>query len=72
MAMQIRRYGAEGIAQYGSSRANLLACGLRPSSGEYSPCIAMADAMVIDFGEKNWVVALWNRFLKLVFKRHKT
>ena len=53
MAMQIRRYGAEGIAQYGRSRANLLASELRPSSGEYSPCIAMADTMVIDFGGKN-------------------
>jgi hypothetical protein len=28
---------------------------------EYSPRIAPADAMVIDFGSKNWVVALWNR-----------
>jgi hypothetical protein len=27
--------------------------------GEYSPRIAPADAMVIDFGIKNQVVALW-------------
>jgi len=27
--------------------------------GEYSPHIAPADAMVIDFGVKNRVVALW-------------
>ena len=38
MAMRIRRYGAEHIAQYGSSRA--------------------ADAMVINFGVENRVVAL--------------
>ena len=38
MAMRIRRYGAEHIAQYGSSWA--------------------ADAMVINFGVENRVVAL--------------
>jgi hypothetical protein len=32
--------------------------------GEYSPRIALADAMVIDFGVKNRVVALW----KLLFE----
>jgi len=30
-----------------------------PPSGEFSPRIAPADAMVIDFGVKNRVVALW-------------
>jgi len=45
MAMWIRRYGAECIAQYG-----------RSPSGEYSPRITPADTMVIDFGEK---IELW-------------
>jgi hypothetical protein len=31
-----------------------------PPLGEYSPYIAPADAMVIDFGSTNWVVVLWN------------
>ena len=48
MVMRIRRYDAECIAQYGRSRATL-----------DLPCIALADAMVIDFGIKNRVVALW-------------
>ena len=45
-----------------------------PPLGKYLPRIAPADTMVIDFGVKNWVVALQNRFLKLLlaFKRHKT
>ena len=30
-----------------------------PPLGEYSPRIAPADAMVIDFGVKNRVLALW-------------
>ncbi len=30
-----------------------------PPSGEYSPCIAPVDTMVIDFGVKNRVVSLW-------------
>ena len=34
-------------------------CHWTPPSGEYSPRIAPADAMVIDFGIKNRVVALW-------------
>jgi len=29
--------------------------------GEYLLRITPADVMVIDFGVKNWVVALWNR-----------
>jgi len=33
-------------------------------SGEYSPPIAPADAMVIDFGVKNRVVALWKSLSK--------
>jgi hypothetical protein len=43
-----------------------------PPMGEYSPSIAPADAMVIDFGEK---IELWrcgNHFLKLELKRHET
>jgi hypothetical protein len=53
MAMPIKRYGAERIAQCGRSRATLDAIGL--SSGNYSPLIliAPADAMVIDFGVKS-------------------
>jgi len=30
-----------------------------PPSGKYSPRIALADAMVIDFGVKNRVLVLW-------------
>jgi hypothetical protein len=30
-----------------------------PPSGEYSPRIAPADAMVINFGTKNRIKALW-------------
>jgi len=30
-----------------------------PPSGKYSPRIASADAVVIDFGVKHRVVALW-------------
>ena len=41
MAMWIRRYGAECIAQYG-----------RSPSGEYLPCITPVDAMVVDFWSK--------------------
>ncbi len=29
--------------------------------GQVLPRIAPADVMVINFGSKNWVVALWNR-----------
>ena len=43
-----------------------------PTLGKYSPRVAPADTMVINFGVKNWVVALWNCFLKLAFKRHET
>ena len=50
MAMQIRWYGAERIAQYGRSRAT--------PSGKYLSRIAPADAIVIDFGIKNRVVSL--------------
>jgi hypothetical protein len=31
-----------------------------PPLGKYLPCIALADAMVIDYGSKSQVVALWN------------
>ena len=34
-------------------------CHWTPPSGEYLPRIAPANAMVIDFGVKNRVVALW-------------
>jgi hypothetical protein len=56
MAMQIRWYGAEHIAQYGRSRATLDAT--KPPSGKYLSRIAPVDTMVIDFGVKNRVVAL--------------
>ena len=55
MAMRIRRYGAERIAEYGRSRATLDAAERR-DWGKYR--IAPADAMVINFGVKNRVVAL--------------
>jgi hypothetical protein len=58
MAMRIRRYDAERITQYGRSRATLYASHHMPPLVEYSPRIAPADAMVIDFGSKNRVVAL--------------
>jgi hypothetical protein len=35
-----------------------------PPSGNNLPRIAPADAMVIDFGEKNRVVALWSSVKK--------
>jgi hypothetical protein len=49
MAMRIRRYGAERIAQYGRSRASLDASGCRHWA---------SIAMVIGFGVKIRVVAL--------------
>ena len=51
MAMRIRRYGAKCIAQYGRSRATLDATGCHHWAN-YSPRIAPADAMVINFGVK--------------------
>ena len=54
MAMRIRWYGAERIAQYGRSRATLDAT--KPPSGKYLSRIAPADTMVVDFGVKNRVV----------------
>ena len=59
MVMQIRWYGAERIAQYGRSRATL--------DAQASICPVSS----INFGIKNWVVALWNCFSKLAFKRHE-
>ena len=35
-------------------------CHQTPPLGKYLPRIAPADVMVIDFGSKKWVVALWN------------
>jgi hypothetical protein len=57
MAMQIRRYDAERIAQYSKFRATTICPWMLPS-GKYSPRIAPADAMVINFGSKNQVMAL--------------
>ena len=57
MAMRIKQYGAKHIAQYGRSRATLDATGLRHWV-IICPCITPVDAMVIDFGVKNRVVAL--------------
>ena len=56
MAMRIRWYGTERIAQYGRSRATLDATWR--CHRNYLPRSAPADAMVIDFGVKNRVVAL--------------
>ncbi len=56
MAMRIRRYGAEHIAQYRRSRATLDATGRRHWT--ILPRIAPADAMVIDFGVNYRFVAL--------------
>ena len=58
MAMRIRWYSAEHIAQYGRSRATLDATGhWMPPLGKYSPLIAPADALVINFGVK---IELWH------------
>ena len=51
MAMRIRRCDAEGIACQIMSRATLEATGIR-----HQASIALADAMVIDFGAKDRVV----------------
>ena len=56
MAMRIRWYGAKCIAQYRRSRATLDATGRRHWT--ILPRIDPADAMVIDFGVNNRVVAL--------------
>jgi hypothetical protein len=40
-----------------------------PPSGEFSPRIAPADAMVIDFGVKNRVVALWKSLSEASVKK---
>jgi hypothetical protein len=39
-------------------------CHWKPPKAEYSPRIAPVDAMVIDFGVKNRVVALWKSHFK--------
>ena len=44
-------------------------CLWTPPSGEYLPRIAPADAMVIDFGIKNRVVALWNSLSEASVKK---
>jgi len=66
-AMRVRLFDAKCITQYGRSRATL-----DTTADQYLPRIAPADAMVIDVGAKNEVVALRNCFLKLAFKRHET
>jgi hypothetical protein len=43
-----------------------------PPSGKYSSCIAPADAMVIDFGVKNRVAALWKSLPEARVKKHET
>jgi hypothetical protein len=40
-----------------------------PPSGKYSPRIAPADAMAIDFGENNQVVALWKSLSEASVKK---
>ena len=55
MAMRIRRYSAAHIAQWGRSRATLDArChDWNLPSGDYSPRITPADAMVINLAKKS-------------------
>jgi len=55
--MTMRRCGAERIAQQ-SIFQGYPRCHWMPPLGDYLPRIAPADAMVIDFGIKNRVVAL--------------
>jgi len=43
-----------------------------PPSGDYSPCIAPADAMVIDSRVKNRVVALWKSLPEASVKKAQT
>jgi hypothetical protein len=73
MAMTMRRCNAEHIAQYSRSMAILDTIGhWTPPLGEYLHRIALAAAMVIDFGSK---IKLWCcdvQFPKLATKRHKT
>jgi hypothetical protein len=57
MAMRIRWYGAKHITQYGRSWATLDATGRRHQAS-ICPILPPADAMVINFGLKNRVVAL--------------
>jgi hypothetical protein len=40
-----------------------------PPSGKYWPGIAPADAMVIDYGVKNRVVALWKSLFEASVKK---
>ena len=47
-------------------------CHWTPPSGNYSPRIASADAMVINFCVKNWVVALWKSLFEACVQRHET
>jgi hypothetical protein len=40
--------------------------------GDYSPRIAWADTMVIDFGVKNRVVALWKSLFEASVKKARS
>ncbi len=60
MAMRIRRYIAKHITHDGRSRATLDAI-IHYHLASICPVSPRADVTVIDFGVKNWVVALWNR-----------
>jgi hypothetical protein len=67
MAMRIRRYDAKRITQYGRSRATLDATATgRRHRASICPVLPRrtADTMVIDFGIKNQVVALWKSLSK--------
>jgi hypothetical protein len=44
-------------------------CHWTPPSGEYLPRIAPVDAMVIDFGVKNRIVALWKSLSEASFQK---
>jgi hypothetical protein len=71
MAMRIRRYSAERIPQYGKCKATPR-CHWTLPLGKYLPCIAPADAMVIDFGVKNQVAVLWKSLSEASIQRHET
>ena len=43
-----------------------------PPVGDYLPRIALADAMVIDFGVNNQVVVLWNHCPKASIQKAQT
>jgi hypothetical protein len=65
-------FGAIGCASPGTEGLGLPQTPLDTAIGQVFPRITLVDAVVIDFGDKHPVVALWNRFPKLAFKRHET